>query len=49
MLRRTALIAGALVLLALILLLAGHWILALIVGAAGVLGIVAFRQLRTVR
>ena len=49
MLRRTALIAGALVLLALILLLTGHWILGLIIGAAGALGVVAFRQLRTVR
>ena len=49
MLRRTALIAGALVLLALLLLLSGHWILGIIVGAAGVLAVVAFRQLRTVR
>ena len=49
MVRRTALIAGALVLRALILLLTGHWILGLIIGAAGVLGVVAFRQLRTVR
>jgi hypothetical protein len=49
MLRRAALIAGALVLLAVILLLSGHWILGLIIGAAAVLGVVAFRQLRTVR
>jgi hypothetical protein len=48
MLRRTGLIAAALVLLALILLVTGHWILGLIIGAAGVLGGVAFRQLRTV-
>jgi uncharacterized membrane protein len=49
MLRRAALVAGALVLLALILLASGHWILGIVFGAAAALAIVAFRQLRMVR
>lgn len=48
-LRRGALIAGALVLLALLLLISGHWLLALIVGAAAAVAIWLFLQARTVR
>ena len=48
-LRRGALIAGALVLLALLLLISGHWLLALIVGAAAAVAIWLLLQARTVR
>lgn len=48
-LRRGALIAGALVLLALLLLISGHWLLALIVGAAAAVAVWLFLQARTVR
>ena len=48
-LRRAALIAGVLVLLALLLLSSGHWILGLIVGVAAVVAIWMFVQARTVR
>jgi hypothetical protein len=48
-LRRAAIIAGALVLLALLLFVSGHWVLGLVFGAVAVVAIVAFTQLRTVR
>jgi hypothetical protein len=48
-LRRAALIAGVLVLLALLFLASGHWILALIVGVAAVAAIWVYLQARTVR
>jgi len=48
-LRRAALIAGVLVLLALLFLASGHWILGLIVGVAAVVAIWLFMQARTVR
>jgi hypothetical protein len=48
-LRRAALIAGILVLLALLFLASGHWVLALIVGAAAAAAIWVFLQARTVR
>jgi hypothetical protein len=48
-LRRAALIAGVLVLLALLLLASGHWVLGVIFGAAAVAGVWAFLQARTVR
>jgi hypothetical protein len=48
-LRRAALIAGVLVLLALLFLASGHWVLALIVGAAAAAAIWVFLQARTVR
>ena len=48
-LRRVGLIAAALVLLALVLLLSGHWILGIIFGAGAVAAIWVFLQLRTVR
>ena len=48
-LRRAALIAGVLVLLALLFLASGHWILGLIVGVAAVVAIWMFMQARTVR
>jgi hypothetical protein len=49
MLRRTALIAAVLVLLALIFLASGHWILTILFGIAAAGAIVAFLQLRTLR
>jgi hypothetical protein len=49
MLRRGGLIAGVLVLLALLLLVSGHWILGIVVGAAAVVAVLAFLQLRTIR
>jgi len=49
MLRRAALIAGALVLLALVLLLTGHWVLGLIFGVIAAVAVVVFFQVRTVR
>lgn len=48
-LRRVALIGGALLLLALILLASGHWILGIIVGALAAVAIWLFLQTRTVR
>ena len=48
-LRRAALIAGVLVLLALLFFAGGHWILGLIVGVSAVVAIWLFMQARTVR
>jgi hypothetical protein len=48
-LRRAALIAGVLVLLALLFLLSGHWVLGVIFGIAGAAAIWVFLQARTVR
>jgi hypothetical protein len=48
-LRRAALIAGVLVLLALLFLASGHWILGVIVGAAAAAATWFFLQARTVR
>ena len=49
MVRRGGLVAAVLVLLALLFLLTGHWILGIVFGAAAVLGVMLFMQLRTVR
>ena len=48
-LRRAALIAGVLLLIALLFLLSGHWVLGVIVGAAAAAAIWVFLQARTVR
>ena len=48
-LRRAGLIAGVLALVALLLLITGHWVLAVIVGIVAVAAMWAFLQLRTVR
>ena len=48
-LRRAALIAGVLVLLALLFLLSGHWVLGVIFGIAGAAAVWVFLQARTVR
>jgi hypothetical protein len=48
-LRRAALAAGALVLLALLFLVSGHWVAAVIFGVAAVVAIWVFLQARTVR
>ena len=48
-LKRAAIVAGVLVVLALLLLLGGHWILGAIVGVAAVAAIWVFSQARTVR
>ena len=48
-LKRAAIVAGVLVVLALLLLLGGHWILGVIVGVAAVAAIWVFSQARTVR
>jgi hypothetical protein len=48
-LRRAALIAGVLLLLALVFLASGHWVLAVIFGAAAAAAIWLFLQARTVR
>ncbi len=48
-LRRGALVAGALGLIALILLLTGHWILGVIFAVAAAAATWVFLQLRTVR
>jgi hypothetical protein len=48
-LRRAAMIAGVLVLLALLFLVSGHWVLAVIFGAAAAAAIWLFLQARTVR
>ena len=49
MLRRAGLIAGVLVLLALVFLIGGHWILGAIFGVAAVAAVWLFLQVRTVR
>jgi hypothetical protein len=49
MLRRAALIGGVLVLLALLFLLSGHWVLAVIFGVPAAVAIWVFLQARTVR
>jgi len=49
MLRRAALIAGVLVLLALVLLITGHWVLGVIFGVVAVCAVLVFLQVRTVR
>jgi uncharacterized membrane protein YccC len=49
LLRRARWITAAVVILALILLFSGHWILGLVFGAAAVVAVFAFLQLRTVR
>ena len=49
MLRNAGLVAAALVLLTLVLFVSGHWILGVMFGAAAVVAVVLFRQLRTVR
>jgi len=48
-LRRAALIAGVLVLLALLFLASGHWVLGVIFGVAAAVAIWVFLQARTVR
>jgi hypothetical protein len=47
-LRRVAVLAGILVLLALLFLSSGHWVLGLVFGAAAVVAILVFVQMRTV-
>ena len=49
MLRRAALVVGILVLLALVLLVTGHWVLGLVFGVVGAVAVLVFFQLRTVR
>lgn len=49
MLRRAGLIAGALVLLALLLLLSGHWVLGIIFGAVAAAAVWVYLQARSVR
>ena len=49
MLRRAGLIAGILVLLALVFLISGHWVLGVIVGAVAAAAVWVFLQVRTVR
>jgi hypothetical protein len=49
MLRRAGLIAGVLVLVALLLLITGHWVLGVIFAAAAVAAVWVFLQVRTVR
>jgi hypothetical protein len=49
LLRRAGLVTGVLVLLALILLISGHWILGILFGVVAVAGVLAFLNLRTVR
>ena len=48
-LRRAALIAGVLVLLALLFFISGHWVLGVIAGIAAAAAIWVFLQARTVR
>jgi hypothetical protein len=48
-LRRAAITAGVLVLLALLLLASGHWVLGVVFGAAAVAATLVFVQMRTVR
>ena len=47
--RRAGIVTAVVALLALILLVSGHWILGIIFGVAAVAAVAAFRQLRTVR
>ena len=47
--RRAGIVTAIVVVLALILLLSGHWILGLVFGVAAVAAVAAFLQLRTVR
>lgn len=49
MLRRAGLIAGALTLVALLLLFSGHWVFGIIFGIAAAAAIWVFLQARTVR
>ena len=49
MLRNAGLVAVALIVIALLLLVSGHWILGVLFGAAAVVAVVLYRQLRTVR
>lgn len=49
MLRRAGLIAGVLVLLALLLLASGHWVLGIILGVAAIAAVWVFLQMRSVR
>jgi uncharacterized membrane protein YccC len=49
MVRRGGLVAGVLVLLALLFLVTGHWILGIVFGAAAAAAVGLFMQLRTVR
>jgi hypothetical protein len=49
MLRRAALMGGVLALLALLFLLSGHWVLAVIFGIPAAVAIWVFLQARTVR
>jgi hypothetical protein len=49
MLRRAALIAGGLLVVALLLLFTGHWILGVIVGVAAAIAVWVYLQARTVR
>ena len=48
-LRRVAILAGVLVLLTLVFFAGGHWLLGLVFGAAAVVAILVFMQMRTVR
>ena len=48
-LRRAALIAGALVLLTVVLLLTGHWVLAIIIAVPAFVAVWLFLQARAVR
>jgi len=47
--RRAGIVTAIVVVLALILLLSGHWILGIALGVAAVAAVAAFLQLRTVR
>lgn len=47
--RRAGIVAAIVVVLALILLVSGHWILGIVFGIAAVAAVAAFLQLRTVR
>jgi hypothetical protein len=49
MLRRAGLVAAVLLLVALLLLVSGHWVLGVIVGIAAAAATWVWRQLRTVR
>ena len=47
--RRAGIVTAILIVLALILLLSGHWILGIIFGVAATAAVAALKQLRTVR
>jgi uncharacterized membrane protein len=47
--RRAGIVTAIVVVLAVILLLSGHWILGIIFGVVALAAVAAFRQLRTVR